>query len=330
MAEFLSPVGRLVQGDAFTPQEKDQQGNPRVVKTGPNAGQPNPQYYIGVAFAKDNPEFPAFYALMDAEARQAWPQFFPNGGQCTNPKFAWKLIDGDGHDDNGQPWANREGFAGHWIVRFTNGFAPKVHFKGKYGAHEQVTDKSALKRGYYVRVGGDVRSNNNPANPGVYMNFGFVEIFAYGPEILSGPDFAGMAASSQATYVPPGASAAPLASPSPATAGAPVTPVTMPSGGGAPLMPTAGSLPAGPTTSTPAMPGASPSSPMPGAPTPSPATGYPMPTGGPAPVAPAPAPSVPAAPLRQMTEKANGHSYETLIGLGWTDAQLIEQGIMVA
>ena len=44
---------RFVQGDLDTPQDKDAQGALRVVKTGPNAGQPNPQYFVAGAVPTD-------------------------------------------------------------------------------------------------------------------------------------------------------------------------------------------------------------------------------------------------------------------------------------
>ena len=45
---FLTPVGRLVQGDPFTANTKDQMGNPLVHRTGVQAGQPRVNYYIGI------------------------------------------------------------------------------------------------------------------------------------------------------------------------------------------------------------------------------------------------------------------------------------------
>lgn len=47
----------------------------------------------------------------------------------------------------------------------------------------------------------------------------------------------------------------------------------------------------------------------------------------PAPIAPPPAP--PAAPVRTMTPKAAGATYESFISNGWTDALLIEHGYMM-
>ena len=42
LVEILTPVGRIVQGSCFEAKTHDLQGNPLVVKTGPNAGQPEP------------------------------------------------------------------------------------------------------------------------------------------------------------------------------------------------------------------------------------------------------------------------------------------------
>lgn len=181
---FLSPVGRLVQGDVFEPQLKDQQGRPRVIQAGPNAGQPSPQYFIAVAFAKNDPAWPAFHAQLDAVARAAWPQLFPTpGGPCVLPTFANKIVDGDGFDTTGKPNRDKEGFAGHWIVRFTSGFAPKAYVASPPGSgvYVEITNPAEIKRGYMVRVAGSIKSNDNAQKPGVYVNFTMVERSAFGP-----------------------------------------------------------------------------------------------------------------------------------------------------
>lgn len=41
-----------------------------------------------------------------------------------------------------------------------------------------------------------------------------------------------------------------------------------------------------------------------------------------------PPPVAPAAPVRQMTAKANGFTYEQLIAAGWTDQTLVQHGMM--
>lgn len=336
---FLTPVGRMVQGDCFEPQTKDQQGNPRVIKTGPNAGQPNPQFYVGVAFRKDDPQWPAFWAILDRVARAAWPQFFPNPqGPCTNPKFAFKVLDGDGYDTQGRSNATKEGFAGHWVVRFTTAFPPKCYPVGRYAAHDLITDKTLLRRGYYVRVAGTVKSNENPTNPGLFLNFDLVELAGYGPEIVSGPDANAVFGGQPAAALPPGASATPLAAPPAPAAG----PAPGPGPGAYPPAPAPGPA-AYPPAPAPA-PGPAPyvpPAPGPAPMTPPPATGYPAPMAGPAPapIAPAPAPApvappaAPPQPVGKVLTPAGaasyaGATYEGYIAAGWTDDQLRASGFL--
>lgn len=112
-----SPIGRLVQGDVFTMQTKDKAGQPLVVKTGANKGQPTQRAFIAIAVPKqlqdtrpgspthgqmvDNWEFAEYYAQLYAEARQSYPQLFTSAdGRCSHPRFAWKFSDGDGVDSS--------------------------------------------------------------------------------------------------------------------------------------------------------------------------------------------------------------------------------------
>jgi hypothetical protein len=239
---FVTPVGRLVQGSVDEPQVKDAQGNLRVVKTGPNVGQPNPQFFIGVAFAKTDPAFNELWGLLRAKAAEDFPNLFPQGaaGACVHPAFAFKVIDGDGLDQSGKSNATKEGFAGHWVVRFASAYPPRCFRAGRYGAHEQIQEKGAIKRGYFVRVSGTVEGNANAQRPGLYVNLDMIELAAYGPEIVSGPD-AGEAFGTGPVALPAGASAAPLTPPAqPAAPGAPALPPTGP----APAVPVVAPSPA--------------------------------------------------------------------------------------
>lgn len=226
-----TPVGRLVQGDCFNPSTTDQQGAALVVKTGPNAGQPRADYFIAVAFAKTDPAWPAYYAELDAEARAAWPNLFPTpGGPCVIPTFAYKVIDGDGYDTLGKSNALKEGFAGHWIVRFSSGYAPKVVRPTAPGVWSEVTNPGELKRGYFVRVASSIKGNDNPQKPGLYLNYGLVEIVAHGAEIITGPSASDAFGAPAA--LPPGASPIPVAPvgmpPAPPAPPAPVAPPPAP------------------------------------------------------------------------------------------------------
>jgi len=206
--QILTPAARLVQGSCFEEQTKDMDGNPLLVKSGPNMGQPRVSYYIGVAIPKTDAAWPALEAKIKAAAKAGFPTLFDAVGNLVNPQkgFAFKIIDGDDPLN-----AVKEGFSGHWILKFSNGFAPKVYTKG--GA-EIIVDPEMVKRGYYVRVAGSVKANGSMQQPGVFLNFSMVELIAHGEEIISGPNaqevFGGTPAS-----VPAGATAAPVANTAP-------------------------------------------------------------------------------------------------------------------
>jgi len=295
--QFLTPVGRIVQGDAFEPQTKDMSGAPLLIKTGPNAGQPTQRYFIAVAFKKDDPAFATLWAQITAVARAAWPQWFNPQGQCTNPKFSWKMMDGDGVDDNGKPNNTKEGFAGHWIIKFNSSFPPKCFYQGRYQPQDVIQDKMAIRRGYFVRVSGTVEGNGNTQKPGLYINLGMIELVAQGPEIVSGPDASAVFGGTPVAALPAGATPLP-------TPGVPA-------------------LPGMPAAAVPAP------TPAPAAPTPAPAAPLPVVpnlafVAGPG--AAMPMPAAPAGPV--MTAKAGGYTYEQLIAGGWTDTTLRANGMM--
>lgn len=347
---FTSPVGRLVQGDAFEPQLTDQQGKPRVVQSGPRAGQPAPQWFVALAFAKTDPAWPPFKALIDAECAQAWPSLFPQGpaGPCVLPTFSNKIIDGDGVDTTGKSNATKEGFAGHWIVRFTSGFAPKVYKPAGPGAWVEVSDKNEIKRGYYVRVSGTVVTNQNATKPGVHVNVGMVELNGQGVEIVSGPSAqeafgAPAALPVGATALPasatplPGGVAAPVVAPAPvATPPAPAVVAPPYTGYMAPPAPAFTMLPAAQGATYEAMIAAGWNDETLVANGMAVRNSPPAPAVAPTPVPPAPAPvspvAAPPAPIAgpQMTAKAAGATKEAMNAAGWSDAQLIQHGYMTA
>ena len=368
-------TGRLVQGDCFVAQTKDAQGNLRVVKTGPNAGQPAPQHFVAVAYSKADPYWPEFFNLLLTTARQEWPNLFPAtqpvqplfgvmAGHPVNPQFSFKVIDGDGIDQNGKSNADKDGFAGHWVVRYASSYAPKVVRPTGPATWEVMSydpasgQKPPIKRGDYIRVAGSTAGNDNPQRPGLYLNLNMIEFVGQGDEIVGGPE-ASTAFATPAT-LPPGAR--PIGAP-PAS-GAPVPPGAQ--GNAAPAAP-ASPAAASPAPAAPAAPASPPAGPvmLPAAGGVSyeaqgwtdeqlVAHGYmqPAPTysgfreaplaGAPASPAPAPAaaPSAPAAPTaaaasatpsptKTMTAAAGGVPYEQFVAQGWTDEQMVAQGYLV-
>ena len=122
---ITSPVGRIVMGSLYDPSTTDAEGKPLVVKTGPNAGKPRVNYFFALAIPKGAEPHWAHTPW----GQQIWNvgnQAFPNAAQ--SPAFTWKIEDGDSQIPNkkGRKPIDNEGWRGHWILKFSGGFAPKV------------------------------------------------------------------------------------------------------------------------------------------------------------------------------------------------------------
>ena len=231
--EILTPVGRLVQGSPFEPQTLDAEGRPLVIKSGPNAGQPRQSYFVALAIPKSDPGVNLLYATIASMARAAFPQYFDAAGNCNNPKFAFKVTDGDSQVPNtkGRKPCDQEGFPGCWVFKFNNGFAPKCY---KNGA-ELITNPEEIKCGYYVRIYATITGNESQQQPGVFLNVSMIQLVGYGEEIVFGPDAKEVFGATPAA-LPAGASATPLAPKTTiALPGAPALPTGMPA---APILPT--------------------------------------------------------------------------------------------
>lgn len=342
MIEFITPMGRIVQGSPLEPSTTDSKGQPLTIKTGPNAGQPRTNFFIAVAIPKNDPAWPAFKALLDQESRAGYPQYFnAQTGQCTHPRFTQKISDGDSVDANGQPNPSKEGFAGHWVVKFSSSYAPKLFHKGQL-----LNEKTAIKRGDWVRVAGNAAANIGSDVPGLYLNHNGIELLYQGDPIVSGPDAGAMfaAAPAAALPLPPGARAVTLGHGTPAPFGGATPPP--PPGAYAPPM-----APPAPTMAPPAPPMAPPAPPA------GPQPAYTMTAAAGAYTreqylqqgytdelliaqglmtksAPPPNPAFtqvppppPAGP--RMTAAANGATYEQMRAAGWSDDQLVSAGMMV-
>lgn len=336
MTEFVSPVGRFVQGSLTLENKIDPQtGKPKLGED----GQPIKENFIALAVRKDDPGLPAFMQLCIAQAQADFPHLFQNG-QMVRPDFAWKMVDGDGIGSDGKPLSDKPGFAGCIVFKMGTRYLPKCFHAGKYDPTQMIQNPSeVIKRGFYIRVAGTVRGNgvtpqDKTQKPGLFISPNLVELIAYGQEIVGGPDankvFGG---AGPVTALPAGASTTPLA-PTGAVGNAPPMPT-----GGVPGLPAVGSpvvgsvpgvagVPVAAPAGIPATPGAV-AAPvglpaMPGVASAQVAAGMPaMPA--PLPVAPA----APAAPVYTMTAAAMGNTREALIAQGWTDDTMIANGLMV-
>jgi hypothetical protein len=182
---------------------------------------------MALAIRKDDPGWPALDAAIKQAAAAGWPNV------CNAPTFAWKITDGDSAIPNkkGKLPRDRDGYAGCWVLHFSSGTVSRCYQRNDQGALVEC-DPALVKTGYYARIAGNACGNDSATNPGIYLNHNMVEMVAFGPEIVSGPD-ANDAFGAPAA-LPPGASMtpvalAPAAAPAaPAPVAAPVAPVTTP------------------------------------------------------------------------------------------------------
>jgi len=288
--DILTPVGRLVQGDLFAGSSTGYGGKALTDKN----NNPRTEWYVGLAIPKTDPEWPALWAKIQAAAAAGFP-----GGQSQLPTFSWKVVDGDAPEH-----ANKEGAAGHYILRMSSGFAPQVYTAG--GA-AKIVDPAAVKRGDYIRVYGSVAPNGDMQKPGVFINVNMAELVGYGDAIQSGPDGAVIFGASQAA-LPPGASQTPTAG-TPLATGPAATP---PAGPAAP-----GQMVGGPGTTFPNPPGAA-----------TPPAGTAAPGVTPAPDFLGTQAATPTPPAGPVMLPAAQYTYEQYKAANWSDEQLRAQGLM--
>lgn len=231
MADVLNltlPTGRLVQGSLYDPSTTDMQGNPLVVKNGPNAGQPLQNFWMKIAIPKAGET----HWSQTEWGKKIWAvghAAFPN--VASSPQFAWKIEDGDSQvpdiNRQGRKNCDTEGFPGNWILKLSRPQAPRVvRFDQQQNKWVDELQTGFVKPGYYVQVNTDVVGNGVPTKPGIYLNHRMVAFTAYGQEIQFGPDpqKAGFT-----TAMPAGASSTPVAAaPLPGTPVAPAAPSPIP------------------------------------------------------------------------------------------------------
>ena len=291
---ITTPGGRLVSSSLYDPRTKDFDGKPMAFKD----GTPKADYSVGIAIPKGTEQHwnqTPWGAQIWAIGDKGHP-----GGHVNSPMFSWKIQDGDSTVPNKKGIKNcdREGYPGCWVLYASRSCAadrltPPCICNAN--GSQPITDPGAVKPGYFVQLRIAVADNSPSQTPGVYINLEMVALSGYGPEIIS---------RTQEDPSSVGFGQGPLPA-------------------GASLTPPAGIATQAPTPAAYAPP---PAAPAPVAVTPNPAfaLGVPVP---PAPAAPA-APSAP--PAHVMTPAAGGITYEAYRAASWTDAQLIQNGMMLA
>lgn len=285
MTNLMTPVGRMVAGH---PMERnavldDRTNQPKLG----GDGQPMFSTYIGIAIpkgAETDWKETEWGRVIYAEGVAGWPN-----GEYRSPTFAWKITDGDSRVPNkkGKIPAEREGWAGHWILHVSTMLpGPRCFHAGAYEPHQIIQRKEEIKRGDYIRLYLSVKGNAPSVSPGVYLNPELFELTRAGIQIAS-----------------EGANAAEAF------------------GGAAPVMPANAQLADQQPNTVMGMPEQFTAPP----PAVQPHTEFVTNAGQ-----PAPPPPVVAPPATQhvMLPAAQGATYEQMIAAGWTDALLIQHGMM--
>lgn len=203
-------VGRVVEGDTNKGQTHDTDGQPYVIKSGPNKGQPATRFYFGLAIPKSDPGIAELWAKLVAAGKSGFPHLFDAAGNCTIADFSWKFRDGDTHVNSktGKKLSDKEGCAGNMILGFSSTNNPFQCYCT--GGHEPME----IPLGSFVRVFGSIKPNcdaaGNAKNPGVYVNCKMVEFAGYGEPIKRGIDAQTLIGSAGAIALPAGASPVPI------------------------------------------------------------------------------------------------------------------------
>lgn len=240
--KLLLPPGRIVWGNPMNPQvKKNYTTQQPIIKD----GQQVQEWACGIAIDKAQ-----FNANVMPHFQQEAATMYPSGLPAD---FSWKLTDGDGIDNNGKPFADREGYAGCWVLKVsTEAFAPRV-YKFENNEYRQL-EPHEIKTGDYVVANITVKVHNNNSG-GLYINPNGFELVGYGTEIVSTANPNDMFGG-QTYNLPAGASATPVSSAPAGVAMPPAAPAA------APVAATPAPAAAPVATTPPA------AAPMPGAPAP--------------------------------------------------------------
>jgi hypothetical protein len=303
--DITTVIGRFVYGSLYKPYTKDAAGNPLTFKD----GSPRSEYRVGLAIRKGQEQHWTQTPWGQLIYQFAEQNFL--NGQCQSPYFSWKITDGDAtlaRTPNAKRPCDKEGYPGHWVLSWSNSIPPQVCDTSGM----KLLEVDRVKPGDYIQIHGNIAANKSDKTPGIYFNLVFVAFAGVGARIHAGPDITqvqwGGALPPEAQPINSAPTIAPFGTPSgmPPVFTPPVLPAVTSQVQMAPsVMPAHLATHVTNVQPYPNILNAAPSAPS-----------IPMPT---------PA----AAPVRKMTDKAAGFTYEQFIAVGHTDESLIREGFMV-
>ena len=206
-----SAVGRLIMGDPFNKQTKDQNGRDIPVD--------KQTFFFGIACEKTAPGVNEHLGTLQKAALEGYANV-PNVMQQVQmglaaPQFSWKVQDGDEmvvDPQTGQHKLRNQYAAGCWIFKFSTTIPIR---SAKFPPQSNVPvdcDPSEIKRGYFVQVSYSTQVNGNlDHTAGVYQNPKTICLVGFGEEIVSGPSLEQQFAGAPTGYSPQGMTMTPQA-----------------------------------------------------------------------------------------------------------------------
>ena len=204
-----SPVGRLIMGDPFNKQTKDQNGRELPLD--------KQRFFFGVAVAKDAPGVNEMLGTLQKAAMAGYAHAghvmaqIQMGLSATG--FSWKVQDGDEvvvNPQTGQQELRNKYGAGCWIFKFSTTLPIRP---AKYQGNVPVDCTPAeIKRGFFVQTAYSTSANGNMDHTaGIYLNPQTICLVGYGEEIVGGPSLDQQFGNGPGGYMPAGMTQAPQA-----------------------------------------------------------------------------------------------------------------------
>ena len=182
MQKLTFPVGRIVQGSLYArqPVKDDKTKQPLLDKA---TGQPRTRCYFAVAIPKGTET----HWNQTPWGQIVWAEGMASDNLADRKRdFSWKVSDGDSTDydlKNNRP-CDKEGFPGHWIVRFSTEQSNPKLYSAVSGKVVEAIEKDEILPGYWVEVRGSVKFNGSQ-KPGLYCNPEMVCLRATDARIVS-------------------------------------------------------------------------------------------------------------------------------------------------
>jgi hypothetical protein len=183
---FTTPVGRLVSGSIYTGTGSDRfkDNAPYLYNSGANAGKQKFKQWFSIAVKKGSEK-----SWKETE----WGLKIFNIAKARfdkivgSPAFSWKIDDGDSEIPNsrGRCLKEKEGYAGNWILNFSN-WSPTLEstYNITNAQGRPLENDVIVEPGDFIRVYCSASPNKGGEKPGIYLSQKIISFVKTGPRIV--------------------------------------------------------------------------------------------------------------------------------------------------